>query len=89
MDKPGDPVVERFQLKLTAGSGTQIFNTSFAQWAAREALRRAQPLAMLVRFAARQRQRPMNELSTCNLDRTEVDPIGSLIDADMGLTTTG
>ena len=53
----------RFQLKLlTEGSGTQIFSTTFAQWTAREALRRAQPLTLLVRFAPRQRQRPMNEL---------------------------
>ena len=43
--KPRDEVLDRFQVKLlTEGSGTQIFSTSFAQWAAREALRRAQPL---------------------------------------------
>jgi len=47
-----------FDLKvLTEGSGTQIFSTTFAQWAAREALRRAQPLTLVVRFASRQRQR--------------------------------
>ncbi|HYY70759.1 MAG TPA: hypothetical protein VE734_13610, partial [Terriglobales bacterium] len=58
-----DPVLARFELKLlTEGSGTQIFSTTFAQLAAREALRRAQPLTLLVRFAPRQRQRPMNEL---------------------------
>ena len=56
-------MLNHFQLKLlTEGSGTQIFSTTFAQWTAREALRRAQPLTMLVRFAPRQRQRPMNEL---------------------------
>ncbi len=55
----------RFQVKLlTEGSGTQIFSTTFAQWTAREALRRAQPLTLLVRFAPRQRQKPMNELLT-------------------------
>src|SRR5579872_1625857 len=80
-----DEVLERFELKLlTEGSGTQIFSTVFAQWAAREALRRAQPVTLLVRFAPRQRQRPMNELLSANITQPELDFIGSLIDADMG-----
>jgi hypothetical protein len=85
MDKAGDPVLDRFQLKvLTEGSGTQIFSTTFAQWAAREALRRAQPLTLLVRFAPRQRQRPMNEMLSNSNAKPELDFIGSLVDADMG-----
>lgn len=81
----GDPVLDRFQIKLlTEGSGTQIFSTTFAQWAAREALRRAQPLTLLVRFAPRQRQKPMNELLSASQERAELDPVGSLIDGDMG-----
>lgn len=85
MDKAGDPVLERFQVKLlTEGSGTQIFSTTFAQWAAREALRQAQPLTLLVRFAPRQRQRPMNELLSNSHAEPELDYIGSLVDADMG-----
>ena len=84
MESSSDPVLAYFQLKvLTEGSGTQIFSTTFAQWTAREALRRAQPLTMLVRFAPRQRQRPMNDLLTNNVV-PELDPAGSLIDADMG-----
>ena len=83
--KSGDDVLDRFQLKLfTEGSGTQIFSTTFAQWATREALRRAQPLSLLVRFAPRQRQKPMNELLAVGRESPETDPIGSLIDADMG-----
>ncbi|HZQ20723.1 MAG TPA: hypothetical protein VFA90_18680 [Terriglobales bacterium] len=85
LDKSGDVVISQFQLKLlTEGSGTQIFSTTFAQWAAREALRRAQPLTLLVRFAPRQRQKPMNELLSATSSGTELDPIGSLIDGDMG-----
>lgn len=85
MDKSGDPVLARFQLKvLTEGSGTQIFSTTFAQWAAREALRQAQPLTLLVRFAPRQRQRPMSELLSDSAVIPELDYIGSLIDGDMG-----
>ncbi len=80
-----DPVLARFQMKLlTEGSGTQIFSTSFTQWTAREALRRAQPLTILVRFAPRQRQKPMNELLSPSHQPGELDPLGSLVDADMG-----
>lgn len=78
-------VLSYFQMTLlTEGSGTQIFSTTFAQWAAREALRRAQPSTMLVRFAPRQRQQPMNELLSGTHSVAELDPEGSLIDADMG-----
>ena len=83
--KAGDAVLDRFQVKLlTEGSGTQIFSTTFAQWAARETLRRAQPLTLLVRFAPRQRQRPMNELLTQSSEHPELDAVGSLVDGDMG-----
>jgi hypothetical protein len=85
LEKSGDAVLSRFQLKLlTEGSGTQIFSTTFAQWAARETLRRAQPLTLLVRFGPRQRQKPMNELLSAGTAGAEPDLIGSLIDADMG-----
>jgi hypothetical protein len=86
MDRGRDEVLQRFEVSvLTEGSGTQIFSTVFAQWGAREALRRAQPLTLLVRFAPRQRQRPMNELLSLNSAvPAEPDPIGSLIDGDFG-----
>ncbi|HZR64654.1 MAG TPA: hypothetical protein VFA85_05855 [Terriglobales bacterium] len=85
LNNSGDVVLSRFQLKLlTEGSGTQIFSTTFAQWAARETLRRAQPLTLLVRFAPRQRQKPMNELLSARSSSAELDVVGSLIDADMG-----
>jgi hypothetical protein len=83
--KLGDAVLDRFEAKLlTEGSGTQVFSTTFAQWAAREALRRAQPLTLLVRFAPRQRQKPMNEMLSGIESHVELDPIGSLTDADNG-----
>jgi hypothetical protein len=88
MDRTGngfhDEVLERFEVSvLTEGSGTQIFSTVFAQWAAREALRRAQPLTLLVRFAPRQRQRPMNEMLSADAKAPpELDFVGSLIDGD-------
>ena len=85
MGNAGDQVLDRFQVKLlTEGSGTQIFSTSFAQWAAREALRRAEPVTLVVRFAPRQRQRSMNELLSDTSEHAELDPVGSLIDGEMG-----
>jgi hypothetical protein len=84
MQDTSDPVLSRFKLKiLTEGSGTQIFSTSFAQWTAREALRRAEPLTLMVRFTPRQRQRPMNELLSDTRPNADVDASGSLVDADM------
>jgi hypothetical protein len=84
MDEKADPVLSHFQLKvLTEGSGTQIFSTTFAQWTAREALRRAQPLTLFVRFAPRQRQKPMNEM-IAGSNHIDLDPVGSLVDGDMG-----
>lgn len=81
----GDRILNRFQVTLfTEGSGTQIFSTTFAQWAARETLRRAQPCTLMVRFAPRQRQKPMNELLSDTPQQAELDPVGSLIDADFG-----
>jgi hypothetical protein len=78
-------ILSRFATSLlTSGSGTQIFSTSFVQWATRELWRRAQPLTMLARFAPRQRQRPMNELLSGDERTVEMDAPGALIDADMG-----
>jgi hypothetical protein len=80
-----DEVLGRFAISvLTEGSGTQIFSTTFAQWATREALRRAQPCTLVVRFTLRQRQLPMDELLSGKTNQNIPDPEGSLIDADMG-----
>jgi hypothetical protein len=82
---PGEAALNHFRVSIfTEGSGTQIFSTTFVQWAAREVLRRAQPLTLLVRFAPRQRERPMNELLSGRQPSGELDPQGSLVDADMG-----
>ncbi len=80
-----DAILSHFATSLlTSGSGTQIFSTSFVQWATRELWRRAQPLTMLARFAPRQRLRPMNEMLAGDERTVELDAPGSLIDADMG-----
>jgi hypothetical protein len=87
MDEGGTDaaVLNHFKMSLfTEGSGTQIFSTTFVQWSAREVLRRAQPLTVLVRFAPRVRDRPMDEL-LAGIERVPaLDPEGSLVDADTG-----
>jgi len=78
-----DGPLERFQLSLlTEGSGTQVYSTTFVQWAAREALRRAEPLTIYSRYSPRQKERTMDELLSGN-QKAATDPEGSLIDADM------
>ena len=79
-----DPRLWHFSVSLlTEGSGTQIFSTSFVQWATREVLRRAQPTTLLARFAPRQREKPFNAMVAAAASATDLDPDGSLIDADM------
>ncbi len=85
LNTASDGVLSRFQLSLlTEGSGTQVFSTTFVQWAAREALRRAQPITLLAHFTPRQRENTMDELLSESRRPPELDPQGSLIDADMG-----
>ncbi|HXE62909.1 MAG TPA: hypothetical protein VN519_05180 [Bryobacteraceae bacterium] len=85
LNTAADGVLSRFELSLlTEGSGTQVFSTTFVQWAAREALRRAQPVTLLARFTPRQRENSMDELLSEARRPPELDPQGSLIDADMG-----
>lgn len=84
-EQTSDPVLAHFETSLlTEGAGTQIFSTTFVQWAARECLRRAQPLTLLARFAPRQQMAPMNELLKRDPLKQLNDPQGSLIDAEMG-----
>jgi len=80
-----DPILSRFQVSLlTEGSGTQLFSTTFVQWAVREVFRRAQPLTLLARFAPRERELSLGELLSMPRKEGMPDPQGSLIDADMG-----
>lgn len=80
-----DPRLQHFITSLfTEGSGSQVYSTSFVQWAAREVIRRAQPQQLLVRFAPRQRQRTLNQLFDPATGTEAPDPEGSLRDADIG-----
>ena len=79
-----ESILNHFKLSvLTEGSGTQIFSTTFTQWAARECIRRAEPETLLVRFRPRQRAVGMDQMLTPGF-ASEPDLHGSLIDAQMG-----
>jgi hypothetical protein len=85
LGRAGDPVLDRFAISvLTEGSGTQIYSTTFVQWSAREALRRARPLTILTRFTPRQTEESADEEFSGQLKQAALDPAGSLLDADMG-----
>jgi hypothetical protein len=78
-------VVNYFKVAvLSEGSGTQFFSTTFVQWAAREALRRAQPVTLVARFAPRLTERSMNEALMEARTSRVLDAEGALVDADMG-----
>jgi len=80
-----DPVLSHFSVRvLTEGSGTQIYSTTFVQWAAREALRRARPITLLAKFAPRQTEESADEQLQGIQKKATLDPAGSLVDADMG-----
>ncbi len=80
-----DGLLNRFQINLlTEGSGSQIFSTTFVQWAIREVYRRAEPLTLVARFAPRARSQDMSYLLANVQAETSTDPEDSLIDADMG-----
>ncbi len=69
---------------LSEGSGVQFFSTTFVQWAAREVLRRAQPVTLLARFAPRVTERSMNAALIGSRTPSALDAEGALVDADMG-----
>lgn len=82
---PADAALRYFEANvLTQGAGCQIFSTTFVQWAARECLRRAQPLTLIARFANRQTDAPLEQLLARDPLVQTQDPQGSLVDADMG-----
>jgi hypothetical protein len=80
-----EKVLNHFKVTvMSEGAGVQFFSTTFVQWAAREVLRRAQPLSLLARFAPRMTERAMNVALNVVPSSPELDAEGALIDADMG-----
>jgi hypothetical protein len=72
---------------LLSGNGSLVFNNSFVQWAASEALRRVQPQVLFACFGVRPRLKPFSSVvlfedqSRSNPTPDEDDPAGSVVDA--------
>ncbi len=80
-----DPVLAHFSVRvLTEGAGAQIYSTTFVQWTAREALRRARPLTLMAKFAPRQTEVSADEELQGIRGKPTFDLSGSLVDADIG-----
>jgi hypothetical protein len=85
-----DPAVREFARSLfLSGNAAVIFGTSFAEWAASEAIRRARPRFMAVQFGVRSKPKPFTSVAVFeNPDRINplpsVDDLpGSAIDAQI------
>jgi hypothetical protein len=72
-----------------SGNGSLVFNNSFVQWGASEALRRVRPQVLLACFGIRQKLKPFSSVvlfedqSRSNPVPEENDPAGSLVDATL------
>jgi hypothetical protein len=74
---------------LLSGNGSLVFNNSFVQWSASEALRRVQPQVLVACFGIRPKIKPFSSLvmfedqNRSNPTPDQDDPAGSLIDGQM------
>ena len=81
------PLVREFiRTLLLSGNGSLVFNNSFVQWGASEALRRVQPQALIASFGIRTKPKPFSSLvwfedqNRSNPTPDQFHPEGSLTD---------
>ena len=73
---------------LLTGNGTLFVNNTFVEWAAVQALRRAQPRLLVTRYGVRDKLKPFSSLLLFSQPRTSdqipliEDPVGSFIDVE-------
>ena len=73
---------------LLTGNGTLFVNNTFVEWAAAQALRRAQPRVLVARYGVRDKLKPFSSLLLFSQPRTSdvipliEDPVGSFIDVE-------
>ena len=73
---------------LISGDGTLLMNNTFVEWAAIQALRRAQPRILVTRFGVRDRLKPFSSMVLFSQPRATdqipvaQDPVGSFIDVE-------
>jgi len=85
-----NPRVREFVRTLfLSGNGSLLFGSSFVEWGASEALRRAQPQVLIASFGVRKKLKPFSSVvlfedqTRSNPMPDEDDPAGSLVDAAM------
>ena len=77
------------------GNGTLFVNNTFVEWAAVQALRRAQPRLLVTRFGVRHKFRPFSSMLLFAQSRTSAesppveDPAGSFVDVEQLSITSG
>ena len=73
---------------LLTGNGTLLMNNTFVEWAAVQALRRAQPRILVTRFGVRDKLKPFSSMILFAQPRASdhipiaQDPVGSFIDVE-------
>ena len=73
---------------LLTGNGTLVMNNTFVEWAAVQALRRAQPRILVTRFGVRDKLKPFSSMVMFSQPRAtdhipiSQDPTGSFIDVE-------
>jgi hypothetical protein len=84
-----DAIVQAFVRDvLLTGNGTLFVNNTFVEWAAVQALRRAQPRLLVTRYGVRDKLKPFSSLLLFSQPRTSdripliEDPLGSFIDVE-------
>ena len=73
---------------LLTGNGTLLMNNTFVEWAAVQALKRAQPRILITRFGVRDKLRPFSSMVMFSQPRPSdqlpsvQDPAGSFVDVE-------
>ena len=85
---PADILLAFVRDVLITGNGTLLVNNTFVEWAAIQALRRAQPRILITRFGVRDRLKPFSSMVLFSQPRPTdhvpiaQDPAGSFIDVE-------
>ena len=84
-----DAIIQAFVRDvLLTGNGTLFVNNTFVEWAAVQALRRAQPRLLVARYGVRDKLKPFSSLLLFSQPRASdqipliEDPLGSFIDVE-------
>ena len=86
--QPSDVIQAFVRDVLLTGNGTLFVNNTFVEWAAVQALRRAQPRMLVTRYGVRDKLKPFSSLLLFSQPRSSdqipliEDPVGSFIDVE-------